>query len=275
MKYNIDLLTILTLLLYSIFRGWAFIEANHQLWVNLLAIPTIILLATTIKHNHVHLPIFNFKFLNILTDQWLNLLTGTSTSSIRIIHVDNHHEHVDSSEDWISTKKRKTKSIKHLLLYIFSAPKILIKNKQKWLANENRQTIKKYLILENLVLVSFLLLAGYINLYATVISIIIPSILSQWLLVSFNYLQHVNCDHDSEYAHSNNFTGAFFNYLTFSAGYHTIHHNHPELHWSMLAKKHLQESDKIPSQFQFQNFYIGLVTLLSNHQPQTTYSNAK
>lgn len=275
MKYRIDLLMLLALLLYSIFRVWAFTEVGDHIWLNLLIVPLLILLATTIKHNHVHLPVFNSKSLNILIDQWLNLLTSSSTSSIRIIHVNNHHEHMDSDEDWISTKKIESGSILHLLFYIFSAPKVLIKEKQKWLASEDGKSIKGYLIFENLVFFTFLLLAGYINLYATIISIIIPSLLGQWLLIGFNYLQHVNCNHNSEYGHSNNFTGAIFNFLTFNAGFHTVHHNFPELHWSLLQKKHVEDSHKIRSQYKHDNLCTGLLSLLFKPHPQTANCDAK
>ncbi|KFA80879.1 hypothetical protein S40288_11604 [Stachybotrys chartarum IBT 40288] len=42
----------------------------------------------------------------------------------------------------------------------------------------------------------------------------------------------------SKYNFARNFTGQTLNYLCFNNGYHTVHHLHPGLHWSILPQKH-------------------------------------
>jgi len=60
-----------------------------------------------------------------------------------------------------------------------------------------------------------------------------------------NYLQHVECDPSSPDNHSRNFVNRFFNWLTFDNGYHTVHHETPGLHWSLLARAHQLRVDRI------------------------------
>lgn len=53
-----------------------------------------------------------------------------------------------------------------------------------------------------------------------------------------NFLQHDGCDSESEINHSRNFTSKIGNWFFFNNGFHTVHHLHPECHWSQLPKLH-------------------------------------
>jgi hypothetical protein len=54
---------------------------------------------------------------------------------------------------------------------------------------------------------------------------------SLFAVLIFNYVQHVHADEESRYNHSRNFTG-LLNAMLFNNGYHTIHHEHPGVHWN-------------------------------------------
>jgi fatty acid desaturase len=66
----------------------------------------------------------------------------------------------------------------------------------------------------------------------------IPASFAAWSMMFTNYVQHVGCDHDSTDNHSRNFTGRAMNWLVFEAGYHTVHHEHPGIHWSAYPALH-------------------------------------
>jgi fatty acid desaturase len=77
-----------------------------------------------------------------------------------------------------------------------------------------------------------------VGLYVWFFSLIFPAICSASLIMVFNYIQHVHADAWSEHDHSRNFTSPVFNFLFFNTGYHTAHHEHPGLHWSLLPAAH-------------------------------------
>jgi fatty acid desaturase len=60
----------------------------------------------------------------------------------------------------------------------------------------------------------------------------LPHLYAQWGIITINYFQHDGCDGDSEFNHSRNFIDPFFNWWFFNNGFHAIHHDFPNLHWS-------------------------------------------
>jgi fatty acid desaturase len=76
-------------------------------------------------------------------------------------------------------------------------------------------------------------------------AIVIPALCSLSMIMFFNYVQHVHADAYSAQDHSRNFTGKIFNYLFFNNGYHTAHHDNPNMHWSVLPAAHARIADTI------------------------------
>lgn len=71
----------------------------------------------------------------------------------------------------------------------------------------------------------------------------VPQLWAKWFITTINLLQHDGCEMTSEtfkgkYNHSRNFTGSFLNFWFLNNGYHTVHHLHPAMHWSILKDKH-------------------------------------
>ena len=60
-----------------------------------------------------------------------------------------------------------------------------------------------------------------------------------------NYLQHIGADEESEWEHSRDVLSPVMNFLLFNNGYHTVHHEHPGLHWSALPAKHAEIRHKL------------------------------
>ena len=59
--------------------------------------------------------------------------------------------------------------------------------------------------------------------------------------VSLNLLQHDGCDAESRHNFARNFTGRWLNYFCYNNGFHSIHHLHPGLHWSVLPERHAKD----------------------------------
>jgi fatty acid desaturase len=73
----------------------------------------------------------------------------------------------------------------------------------------------------------------------------VPALLGTYWMMLTNYLQHVGCDAASEHDHSRNFVSPFFNWFVFDNGLHTVHHEHPGLHWSRYRELHRQREAQI------------------------------
>ena len=70
--------------------------------------------------------------------------------------------------------------------------------------------------------------------------VLIPHQYAAWGIITMNLLQHDGCDENTEYDHSRNFVGRLFNWFTLNNGYHTIHHEIPGKHWSLLPELHAE-----------------------------------
>ena len=68
--------------------------------------------------------------------------------------------------------------------------------------------------------------------------VLIPHQYAAWGIITMNLLQHDGCDEASEYNHSRNFVGRMVNWWVYNNGYHSIHHEEPGLHWSLLPVEH-------------------------------------
>ena len=73
----------------------------------------------------------------------------------------------------------------------------------------------------------------------------LPSLVSLWTVMTFNYDQHVHTDPWSKYNHSRNFVAKSTNFFLFGNGYHTVHHENAGMHWSLAAAEHAKIADQI------------------------------
>jgi len=59
-----------------------------------------------------------------------------------------------------------------------------------------------------------------------------------------NFIQHAHCDENSAFNHSRNFTG-LGSRLLLNSGFHTIHHERVDMHWSELGSAHAKIAENI------------------------------
>lgn len=270
MRYKIDVLcialciTCLTLKCVATMSGF-------NLYLGVLLLCFLQLAVVSIKHNHIHLPIFENRRSNRLFDYILTLSTGFTTSSIRVIHSINHHVHNDSSLDWGSTHSVANKgSAVALLTYVVKTPLRFIREKKKWFATNEGHRLRSENLSENIALIAFLLGLAIVGSPVHFVAFVVfPMILSQVVLMSLNFFQHYHCKPNATYRSARNFTGWVFNHLFFNVGYHTAHHLRPTLHWSQLKSYHEAVEEKIPSDLCEENFLTFLYHLLLS----PTYEN--
>jgi len=87
--------------------------------------------------------------------------------------------------------------------------------------------------------------------------VFIPQQVSQITVIIFNYVQHVHADEESDYNHSRNFM--WVNFFLLNNGYHTIHHERANLHWSEAPAAHAKIADKINPELIEKSFWGYLI----------------
>lgn len=263
MKNTKDIRTLCFLLIIisvRILLWW--IEPSYYLfWLPFII--TLVFILYSIKHNHLHYPVFNSKVLNRLYENILGVFTGTSMSGAYVIHLVNHHKENNKSNDWGNTNQftHKYEAI-NLIRYACITPIKFLKSKRKWLQNNAH---KKRVVVgetESWVIICTYILMLIFKFEATIMYIILPHFLGQLVLVSFNYFQHAGCDPFSKYNHSRNFTGKLINFLNFNTGYHTVHHHFPSAHWSEYERMHLLIQHKIDVDLNERNFIYYFIRLI-------------
>lgn len=223
---------------------WLFLGVNTFIYTWYLFMSVAVSVMT---HNHNHLPMWQSKTLNTLTDWWLTVFYGFPIFAWIPTHNKNHHRFNNrGGDDSITYRVSERNNFLTLITYptisgyyqqraIFGYLKDLkANNKEKfWLC------ISQYVIL-------FLWIAGALLLdwQKALLFVIVPQQVSLFSVLIFNYVQHVHANEESEWNHSRNFTG-FLNFMLFNNGYHTIHHHKAGLHWNKVPEAHAEIEQNI------------------------------
>ncbi|MBK7499960.1 MAG: fatty acid desaturase [Ignavibacteriales bacterium] len=223
---------------------WLFLGVNTFIYTWYLFMSVAVSVMT---HNHNHLPMWQSKTLNTLTDWWLTVFYGFPIFAWIPTHNKNHHRFNNrGGDDSITYRVSERNNFLTLISYptisgyyqqraIFGYLKDLkANNKEKfWLC------ISQYVIL-------FLWIAGALLLdwQKALLFVIVPQQVSLFSVLIFNYVQHVHANEESEWNHSRNFTG-FLNFMLFNNGYHTIHHHKAGLHWNKVPEAHAEIEQNI------------------------------
>lgn len=208
-----------------------------------LVIPGAVLAisACVVKHNHIHAPTFRHPLLNRGLNVWLALLTGTSTTGIRLAHNQRHHRTSQSPEDFVRCSLVQRRSALFALISFF--PLVVV---QTWLhARKDGATVRRQSApLRRLKRVEqaavWMLLGAALIFDARQFFWVfaIPWLAGQWFLITINLLQHEGLEPGNEMLGSRNVIGIWSNWMFLNNGYHTAHHLRPALHWSLLPHFH-------------------------------------
>lgn len=219
-------------------------------WVPIKIIFAVI--CHVINHSHQHLGLFNRTLYNNLFSVVLSLNLGQSGTGTIAMHQLNHHGHNNSELDMANSRLVKYRwNFLNLLFYPF----IIISNYRKMkhsLLKElegKRSGIKKVISIELWVIRIFAFAYLLIDWKLFLLFVLIPYIFGVWAILAINLIQHQLTNEKNEHHHSTNFTGFFLNYFFLNNGYHSVHHQHPNLHWSLLPTRHKEIAKNIPPLF--------------------------
>jgi beta-carotene hydroxylase len=227
--------------------------------------------AGVMAHNHNHCPTFRNRRMNGIYGAWLSIFYGYPTFGWIPTHNLNHHKFVNRAGDatitWRHTDKHN--ALVALTYFFVSAywqsgpiKEFIQKAKAKNPALY-RSIIGQYVFWIGTYVAVFAasLAVGYHHaaaagevswgsligqsLWRFTLAFAIPGFTSLWTIMFFNYAQHVHADPWSEHNHSRNFTGKLLNFLLFNNGLHTVHHEHPGVHWSTAPALHAKIEHEI------------------------------
>jgi beta-carotene hydroxylase len=215
-------------------------------------------LVTVIAHNHNHLGMWKSRRLNHLTDYWLTLFYGFPAFAWIPTHNMNHHKFTNREGDYTLTYRY---SERNNLVTLLTYPTISGYHQQKpiraylrdlWSRNRARfwGSVSQYAALAVFIGVALL-----IDWRKGLLYVVVPQQIGLFVVLVFNYLQHVHADEESEWNHSRNFTSPVLNFLLLNNGYHTAHHETPGAHWSRMREAHARIADQIHPDLNVKSFW--------------------
>ncbi len=252
LRYRADLRT---LLFCAVFFGlvglqWGAPELSLLSWNLAAGLPLFALtcffsfFCAVATHNTVHSPVFKERAHNRVFQAVLTLTYGHPVSAYVPGHNLSHHKHTQSRRDVMRTTKARFRwnLLNGLLFTLMVAPSIMRGEAAYFRTIKTRLPAwYRQLRIEQACLFGVYIVLALIDWQKFLVFVFLPHKYAAWGIVSMNFLQHDGCDENSEYDHSRNFVGRLVNWFTFNNGYHTIHHMHPGLHWSLLPEAHARE----------------------------------
>jgi beta-carotene hydroxylase len=216
-------------------------------------------LSGVLSHNHNHCPVFTSRRANLAYGAWLSFFYGFPTFAWLPTHNQNHHRFLNGEGDVTRTSRLGLRDgLLALLIYPLASSRfqlpLVVRCARSALAGKSalatRVTVESLTLLlgHAAALGAFVAAHGpRLGALAYAASLGAPALFGSYWMMLTNYLQHVGCDPASSHDHSRNFVNPIWNWFVFDNGYHTVHHQHPGLHWSRYRALHrLTERRMVP-----------------------------
>ena len=210
-----------------------------------------------LAHNHNHSPTFVGQRANVIYGAWLSIFYGFPLFAWVPTHNQNHHRYLNGEGDATrTTRRRVADSASAALTYPLFSSGWQLPLIRAWVqaAREGRPARRRRIRLEvaaviggHSCLLGLALGCHGLGLGALVyaLSAGLPALLATYFMMLTNYLQHVGCEPNSADNHSRNFVSPFWNWFVFENGLHTVHHEHPGVHWSRYRALHESRASRI------------------------------
>ncbi len=223
-----------------------------------------------LAHNQNHCPTFVSRAANDAYGAWLSIFYGFPLFAWVPTHNQNHHRYLNGEGDATRTTRRGTADTAWIALaYPFASGRWqfpLIRNYVSEARARHPARFRRIVLeIASLALGQGGLLALALALHGLktgalvyALSAGVPALAATYLMMLTNYLQHAGCDPTSPDDHSRNFVSPFWNWFVFDNGLHTVHHEHPGVHWSRYRALHEARAVRISPHLQ-QGSLLGYV----------------
>jgi fatty acid desaturase len=200
-------------------------------------------------HNHVHLRVFRYGWLNRWFGRLWAVTGGWPSRFWKHAHVTVHHADTLGPDDWTLPRRRPDGSFEGYWKYcLLHWPWRYARHLWRDFRSGAHPTFRQEAPREMLIFCALYAVPFCIDPLMGLLLWLAPHFLANVLIMgSGMYVQHVDCDRESDahpFRHSNTFRSRFFNLTMFNIGYHNVHHSFAHVHWSDLPEFHhlLQDS---------------------------------
>jgi fatty acid desaturase len=210
----------------------------------LLALMVLSFMGAVATHNTVHCPVFEQRWLNKIFQVVLTLTYGHPVSAYVPGHNLSHHKHTQTRKDVMRTTKARFRyNLLNGALFPVLVGLSIMKGESAYFKSMKQRLPRWYRQYRVEFYVFWATQVGLlvIDWKKFLVFWLLPHLYAQWGIITMNMLQHDGCDEESKYNHSRNFVGKAVNFWTYNNGYHSIHHDHPGLHWSLAPATHAKE----------------------------------
>lgn len=201
-------------------------------------------LNAVVIHNTMHKPPFESRFTNMVW-RWILSFGNLYPASANVpSHNLVHHTFDDEGQpDWATPDNVR---FKYNLFNLIHFPNVAGPNTfdgvSRWARRKGRARFRRQYTGEMIVAFGFTAVLLAFDFWTTIFFILLPQLYGARCILRINLIQHQGADTASKWNHSRNFVGRAFNWIMCNNGYHTIHHNQPNLHWSVLAGEHEKQA---------------------------------
>jgi fatty acid desaturase len=197
-----------------------------------------------VAHNALHCPVFKGPRANDAFQVVLTCAYGFPVSEYMPGHNLSHHRHVQKRADLMRTSKAPFVRLPFLnLLYFFPRVGVdVIAQNFRYVAAARKRLPSWYrqLLVEAFACWGSKVVLFVVDWRRALVFVLLPHLWALYGITTVNLLQHDGCDEDHPFNHSRNFVGRVFNWFTFNNGFHGVHHEQPNLHWSLLPAAHYE-----------------------------------
>jgi beta-carotene hydroxylase len=245
LKYKADIRSLAYMAVTTALFVWQW-QNGFNIWAYIVYLHLAVAVSV-MTHNHNHINMWESKPLNLLTDWWLTVFYGIPIFCWIPTHNRNHHRYNNKEQDYTATYRNSEENdFTTLVSYPSFSSYYQIKEgiipHMKMLYKTDRKTYWEYMF-QLFVLIVWITIFMILDWKKALLFVIIPQQVSGYFVMIFNYVQHVHADEESKWNHSRNFMGV--NLFLFNNGYHTIHHEKANIHWSETPKYHKEIENKI------------------------------
>jgi beta-carotene hydroxylase len=242
--------------LFPLVPALAYAKPALTLWLVPLALYASYC-AGVLAHNHNHSPTFVGRTANEVFAAWLSVFYGFPLFAWVPTHNQNHHRYLNGDGDATQTTRFGTADTAWVAFkYPFLSARAQLPLVRDFVREARAKSPLRFrrVVFEAsaIVVVHGALIALALRLHGArtgafvyLVSAGLPAALASYFMMLTNYLQHVGCEPASRDDHSRNFTSAFFNWFVFENGLHTVHHEHPGVHWSRYRALHAARAARI------------------------------
>lgn len=247
LRYRADIKTLVFVAIYFGLVAVQWVYAPTDLAV---AIPLVVLtcwfsfFGAVATHNTVHTPVFHQRWANRLFQVALTLTYGHPVSAYVPGHNLSHHKYTQSRKDVMRTTKTRFRwNLLNGMFFMSRVGKDILFADMRYFKAMYRRNPPwfRQMIFESVVFVGSMGALLFLDWKKFIVYVLIPHQYAAWGIITMNLLQHDGCDENSKYDHSRNFVGKIVNWFAYNNGYHSIHHHHPGLHWSLLPQAHAEQ----------------------------------